>query len=65
MSMTLAQAQALFAAYLAAETEILQKGQSYSIGNRALTLADLRWVRLLTGLSGRAGLPRRANQSDL
>lgn len=42
-AITLAQAQTMLAAYLAAEVAVL-KGQSYSIGDRALTRADLREI---------------------
>jgi hypothetical protein len=41
---TLAQAEAKLAEYLAAETAVLSK-QSYSIGGRALTLADLEAIQ--------------------
>lgn len=40
---TLAQAEAMLALYLTAEEKVLL-GQSYSIGDRALTRADLRWI---------------------
>jgi len=41
---TLAQAEAQLTAYLAAETAVL-KGQSYTIGQRSLTRADLADIR--------------------
>ena len=44
MAITLTEAQTMLAAYIAAEQKVLQ-GQSYSIGDRALTRADLREIR--------------------
>jgi hypothetical protein len=41
---TLAQAEAQLAAYLAAETAVLA-GQSYTIGGRSLTRADLEAIQ--------------------
>lgn len=41
---TLVQAETTLAAYRAAEIKVLS-GQSYSIGDRALTRADLREIR--------------------
>lgn len=41
---TLAEAQAKLAEYKEAESKVLN-GQSYSIGDRALTRADLREIR--------------------
>lgn len=41
---TLAQAQTQLAAYLAAETAVLA-GQSYEIGGRKLTRADLEFIQ--------------------
>lgn len=41
---TLAQAQAQLDAYLAAETAVLS-GQSYTIGGRSLTRADLKAIQ--------------------
>lgn len=43
-AITLTQAQARLAQYLTAEEQVL-KGQSYSIGDRALTRADLEDIR--------------------
>ncbi len=42
---TLAQAEAQLASYLAAETAILGGGQSYQIANRQFTRADLAEIR--------------------
>ena len=41
---TLAQAEAQLASYLAAETAVLA-GQSYSIGGRSLTKANLQFIQ--------------------
>lgn len=43
-AMTLAQKRALLVKYIAAEEKILQ-GQEYTIKDRSLTRADLRWVQ--------------------
>jgi hypothetical protein len=43
-TVTLVQAQATLDAYILAERKVLA-GQSYSIGDRALTRADLREIR--------------------
>ena len=42
--LTLAQLETRLAAYIAAEAKILA-GQSYRIGDRAVTRADLQWVQ--------------------
>jgi len=42
--LTLTQKKSLLAEYLKAETKIL-KGQSYTIKDRTLERADLRWVQ--------------------
>jgi hypothetical protein len=42
--LTLAQAEAQLASYMTAETKVLQ-GQSYSIGSRQLTRANLQEIR--------------------
>ena len=42
--MTTAQKQALLAQYVAAEAAVL-RGQAYSIKDRSLTRADLRWIQ--------------------
>jgi hypothetical protein len=44
MAITLAQAQAKLTEYMTAESKVLA-GQSYSIGDRALTRADLEEIR--------------------
>ncbi len=44
MPMTIAQKQALLNKYIAAEEAIL-RGQEYTIKDRSLTRADLRWVQ--------------------
>jgi hypothetical protein len=64
---TLAQAEAKLAEYLAAETAVLAK-QSYSINGRALTLADLEaiqaginaWQQRCTALAATASRGSRA-----
>lgn len=43
-TVTLSQAQETLALYRTAEQKIL-RGQSYTIGDRNLTRADLRWVQ--------------------
>ena len=43
-AITLTQAQTMLTAYITAEQKVL-KGQSYSIGGRALTRADLEEIR--------------------
>ena len=40
----IAELQARRARYILAEQAVLQ-GQAYSIGNRSLTRADLKWIR--------------------
>jgi len=44
MTMTLAEVQARLDRYLAAETAIL-KNQSYTIGTRTYTRANLKWIQ--------------------
>ena len=44
VGITLAQAEAQLASYLAAETAVLA-GQSYSIGGRSLTKANLQFIQ--------------------
>lgn len=40
----IAQTESRLAAYIAAESSILAGGQSYAIGNRSLTKADLQFI---------------------
>lgn len=42
---TLAQAEARLAEYMAAETAVLERGQAYRIADRELTRADLKEIR--------------------
>lgn len=42
--MTIAQKQTLLNEYIAAEKAVL-RGQAYSIKDRSLTRADLRWIK--------------------
>lgn len=44
MGMTIAQKQTLLNEYLAAEKAVL-RGQAYTIKDRSLTRADLRWIQ--------------------
>lgn len=43
MAITLAQAENMLSLYLTAEQKVLI-GQAYSIGDRSLTRADLKWI---------------------
>ena len=43
MSITLTEAEEMLTLYITAEKAVL-KGQAYSIGDRSLTRADLRWI---------------------
>lgn len=58
---TLAQAEAQLALYLAAESDILERGQSYAIRGRSLTRADLGEIR--EGVSYWQGMVERLDRS--
>lgn len=64
--MTLAQAEARLTMYLAAEADILERGQSYAIKGRSMTRADLPTIvatiqqmqALIERLAGTGGVRR-------
>jgi len=57
-SMTLTQRKSLLRDYIAAERAVLL-GQSYTIKDRALTRADLKWIQ-----QGRKELEKEINQLE-
>ena len=57
----IAELQARRARYILAEEAVL-KGQAYSIGNRSLTRADLKWIRDgITELTGQINAANAGN----